>query len=266
MNYKDFISSRERNCAIITHRGIWLDAPENTLSVIERAIAEDYDAVEIDIRQSADGELFVLHDAILRRMAGLDAAPEDLPSSELSAIRLRNRNGGTQNVVTSRTLPSLREVFEVTRGRILIHLDVKDRTLIPEVIAHAQEMGVDQEVDVWAELRHAGDLAWIYEHATSQNIAFIAKTRLNVADAAVQTELVLQLQPQICEIYFDYVGQVAALKDHFAEAGIAFGSTHWMMSPVPGSPTVLHWKHPTRSGASCVMPACPRSRPTKLPP
>ena len=221
MNYKAFIADPDRNCAIVAHRGIWRDAPENSLLAIERAIAEGCDVVEIDVRKSSDGEFFLLHDASLKRMTGMDVAVEALPSSALASLQLRNRDGGAENPLTAQTLPCLRQVFELTRGRILLHLDIKDRSLIPEVVAEAQAMGVDQEVDVWAALRDAADLDWIEQHGLAQNVAFIAKTRLNVADATLQTELVFLLKPAICEIYFDHIGQVAALRGRFAEAGIA---------------------------------------------
>lgn len=221
MDYKDFMADPQRDCAIIAHRGIWRDAPENSLLAIERAIAEGHDAVEIDIRKSADGSFFLQHDANLLRMTGHDAIVEDLLASQLAGLPLRNRAGGANNGLTKHRLPSLRDVFELTRDRILIHLDVKDRNLIPEVIAEAKNMGVRRQVDVWADLRNATDLAWINEHVTAQNVACIAKTRLNVPDAMLQTELVFQLKPLICEVYFGHLDQVAALRARFDEAGIA---------------------------------------------
>ncbi|WP_244522836.1 glycerophosphodiester phosphodiesterase family protein [Devosia sp. YR412] len=93
MNYKDFMASPKRDCAIIVHRGIWRDAPENSLLAIERAIAGGFDVVEIDIRKSADGEFVLLHDDTLKRMAGLAAAPEQMSAAELAQVPLRNRNG-----------------------------------------------------------------------------------------------------------------------------------------------------------------------------
>ena len=86
MNYKAFIADPDRNCAIVAHRGIWRDAPENSLLAIERAIAEGCDVVEIDVRKSSDGEFFLLHDASLKRMTGMDVAVEALPSSALASL------------------------------------------------------------------------------------------------------------------------------------------------------------------------------------
>lgn len=221
MNYKEFLADPTRDCAVIAHRGIWRDAPENSLLAIERAIAEGHDVVEIDVRKSADGGFVLLHDDTLARMAAIDAAPEDLSTAELSALRLRNRNGGPENDLTDQRLPTLDQVFDLTRARIFVHLDVKDHRLIPEVIRYAEAQRVAQEVDVWRALTSVTDLEWIKANIMASDTAFVAKTRLNVPDATLQTELVLELRPAVCEIYFDHVEQVAALHPRFAEAGIS---------------------------------------------
>lgn len=221
MNYKDFMSAPGRECAIIAHRGIWRDAPENSLRAIEAAIAGGYDVVEIDVRRSADGELFLCHDDSLERMTGRDASVEELEATELAALHLRNRDGGAVNDPTDQRLASLSDVFNLTRDRIFVHLDVKDRALIPEVIAAAIAMGVDQQVDFWSTLRDEADLDWISSNIMVHGVPFIAKTRLNVPGADLQTELVFRLKPLICEIYFDTVEQLSAQKDRFAEAGIS---------------------------------------------
>ena len=53
--------------AIISHRGACRAAPENTLAAGRRAAALGADIVELDVRESADGILYVLHDADLER-------------------------------------------------------------------------------------------------------------------------------------------------------------------------------------------------------
>lgn len=220
MNYRDFLADPNRDCAIIAHRGIWRDAPENSLLAIERAITQGCDVVEIDVRKSVDGVFVLLHDDTLARMTESDAAPETLTGAELSALRLRNRHGGAENGLTDQTLPTLADVFALTRGRIFIHLDIKDHSLIPEVIAFAKAMGVAEEVDVWHTLGSEADLAWINANIMAEDVTFIAKTRLNLPDAVLQTALVLALKPSICEIYFDDVTDLARHKARFAEAGI----------------------------------------------
>jgi glycerophosphoryl diester phosphodiesterase len=69
-----------RPTQIIAHRGASRAEPENTVRAFRRAAAMGADAVELDVRTTADGLLVVHHDAELadgRRIASLDGA--DLP-------------------------------------------------------------------------------------------------------------------------------------------------------------------------------------------
>jgi hypothetical protein len=221
VNYRDFIADPARDCAIVAHRGIWRDAPENSLLALERAIDAGYDVVEIDVRRCADGGLVLLHDDTLLRMAGVEEQPENLSSHQLSAFRLRNRDGGSGNAFTNEKLPRLAEVFELTRGRIFLHLDVKDRDIIPDVIACAKLMGVESQVDFWAALKTTEDFAWIRKAIIPHDVLFMAKTRLNVADAATQLALLRDLSPAVCEIYFDHLEELSALDGPLRDNGMA---------------------------------------------
>lgn len=221
MNYRDFIAEKSRDCAIVVHRGIWCDAPENSLLAIERAIEAGYDAVEIDIRRSADGGLHLLHDETLERMTGLARMPEALTSKDLAVLRLRNRDGGEDNAFTLEKLPSLAEVFELTRSRIFLHLDVKDREVIPDVIALAKAMGVEGQVDFWASLKNERNLGWIRQTILPHDVLFMAKTRLNVPGAATQLALLEQLSPTVCEIYFDTLNQLSEISELTRRTGMA---------------------------------------------
>ncbi len=220
MNYFDYIADPHRRCAIVAHRGIWDDAPENSLLSIQRAIDADYDVVEIDVRRTADGEFVLLHDDTLERMTGVDMEPEQLTLKELTSLALLNRDGGPGNSVTGEKLPSLRNVFELTRDRIFIHLDIKHRHIIPEVLAYARKMGVEKQVDFWADLKTEADLAWIRANITSQNVPFIARTHLEHDDWRKQVKLVFDLKPLICEASFRDLSQVDAIQQRFHDAGI----------------------------------------------
>ncbi|UXR92851.1 glycerophosphodiester phosphodiesterase family protein [Agrobacterium tumefaciens] len=220
MNYFEYMADPHRQCAIVAHRGIWSDAPENSLLSIRRAIDAGYDVVEIDVRRTADGEFVLLHDDTLERMAGVDKEPEQLTLAELTSLALRNRDGGPENPITDEKLPSLKDVFDLTRDRIFIHLDIKHRHVIPEVLAYAKKMGVAKQVDFWADLKTEADLAWIRANITSQNVPFIARTRLEHDDWCKQVKLALELKPLICEASFRDLSQVEAVQQHFQDAGI----------------------------------------------
>lgn len=220
MNYFEYMADPHRRCAIVAHRGIWSDAPENSLLSLRRAIEAGYDVVEIDVRRTADGEFVLLHDDTLERMTGVDREPEQLTLAELTSLALRNRDGGPENPFTGEKLPSLRDVFEFTRDRIFIHLDIKHRHVIPEVLAYARKMGVDKQVDFWADLKTEADLVWIRENITLQGVPFIARTHLEHDDWWKQVKLVFDLKPLICEASFRDLSQVDAVQQRFHDAGI----------------------------------------------
>lgn len=52
----------------LAHRGLWSEAPENTLEAMEAAARAGCEGVEIDIRMTADGEIAVLHDETMERI------------------------------------------------------------------------------------------------------------------------------------------------------------------------------------------------------
>lgn len=57
---------------VIAHRGVWTDAPENSLEAFREARRLGADAVELDVRRSADGRLLVHHDPDIDGQAIVD--------------------------------------------------------------------------------------------------------------------------------------------------------------------------------------------------
>lgn len=217
MNYIDYLRAPQRDCAVVAHRGIWRDAPENSLAAIEAAIRAGCDVVEIDVRRSADGGLFLLHDRTLQRMAGIDETPEALSSERLASLTLKNRDGGEGNEITGEKLPSLQELFDLTRDRIFLHLDVKDRAVIPEVIACARNLDVEAQVDFWGSLRTADDLAWVRETVIPHGVLFMAKSRIGATHAKAELDLLFRLAPPVCEVCFDHIDDISALHARISE-------------------------------------------------
>jgi glycerophosphoryl diester phosphodiesterase len=55
-------SSRTHPVSVIAHRGASADAPEHTLAAYQRAVDAGADALECDVRLTADGHLVCVHD------------------------------------------------------------------------------------------------------------------------------------------------------------------------------------------------------------
>ncbi|RKK68205.1 hypothetical protein BFJ69_g13818 [Fusarium oxysporum] len=155
----------------------------------------------------------------------------EAPENSLLSIR-RAMEAGYNVVEIDEKVPSLRDVFELTCNRIFIHLDIKHRHVIPEVLDYAQKMGIEKQVDFWADLKTELDLAWIKANITTHNVPFIARTHLE-HDWREQAKLALELKPLICEASFRDLSQVDAMKQQFHDAGITLwvNTIHSVASP-----------------------------------
>src|SRR5699024_11244189 len=83
------------------------------------------DAIELDVRLSADGELFLLHDATLDRTAGDDSARGLGPAGDLTLAQLR-----AVVLDSGRGVVTLQEMYQDTDS--IIQLEIK----APETVPH----------------------------------------------------------------------------------------------------------------------------------
>lgn len=70
------------------HRGTRRGAPENTVRAFRRAIDQGADGIELDVRRCASGEVVVIHDENLSRVAGDPARVIDLDLESLRSFDL----------------------------------------------------------------------------------------------------------------------------------------------------------------------------------
>ncbi len=70
----------------IAHRGAGKLAPENTLAAFRLGAAHGYRAFECDVKLSADGQPFLLHDSTLERTTSSSGSAGERPWTELSRL------------------------------------------------------------------------------------------------------------------------------------------------------------------------------------
>ena len=108
---------------IVAHRGAMTERPENTLAAVKRAIEVGATAIEMDVRTSKDGVLFLLHDATLNRTTDGTGAPGELTMAELKAL---DAGGWFDANYRGEKIPTLCEAFELCRGKTDVLLDLKE--------------------------------------------------------------------------------------------------------------------------------------------
>jgi glycerophosphoryl diester phosphodiesterase len=146
---------------VIAHRGASAEAPENTMAAFELAVRRGADAIELDVRLTADGMPVVIHDATLDRTTDRRGA---VASRTLDALQAADggarftRDGGRTFPWRGRgvRVPALAEVLEVLPGTPLL-IEIKDpaaQTAVRKVIA---ERGAEGRCVVAATLARALD-------------------------------------------------------------------------------------------------------------
>ena len=61
----------ENETEVMAHRGASAAAPENSMAAIKLAIESGAQWVEIDVQETADGEIVVIHDSDLKKVGGV---------------------------------------------------------------------------------------------------------------------------------------------------------------------------------------------------
>jgi len=108
---------------IVAHRGASADRPECTLSAIRRAVEVGAHVVEIDVRTSEDGVLFLLHDSTLDRTTNGTGPANERTMAELKEL---DAGGWFNEIYRGERIPTLGEALEACRGKIDVLLDLKD--------------------------------------------------------------------------------------------------------------------------------------------
>lgn len=75
-----------RHCRWLAHRGAGTLAPENTLAAFRLGHSHGCQAFECDVKLSADGVAFLLHDTTLKRTTGESSVAGDRTWAELAAL------------------------------------------------------------------------------------------------------------------------------------------------------------------------------------
>lgn len=100
---------------VTAHRGDSGHYPENTIPAFQSAISGGADFIELDVFQTADGQLVVTHDQSTKRVATVDLS---VPQSTYEQLRqldvaseFRQRSGRSTTTVPEERMPLLRDVL-----------------------------------------------------------------------------------------------------------------------------------------------------------
>ncbi len=107
---------------IVAHRGAAGKAPENTLASIRQAIEDKTDWIEIDVQETIDGKVVVIHDSDFMKLAGNRIKVWD---ATLAQIREIDIGSWFDSSFSQERVPTLKEVLETARGRANVVIELK---------------------------------------------------------------------------------------------------------------------------------------------
>lgn len=110
---------------------------ENAVPTFENTLRWTPALLEIDIAETRDGVLVLMHDDTVDRTTTGAGAVRNLTLAELQALRLEDENGEALDA----RAPTLREVLDWAEGQAILELDVKRGVSYEDVIAEVRAAG-----------------------------------------------------------------------------------------------------------------------------
>jgi glycerophosphoryl diester phosphodiesterase len=116
------VAQRNQQVLVIAHRGASAAAPENTLAAFRLGADLAADFVELDVQESEDGEVVVVHDSDLMKVGGSPLKIWEAPAAALRAVDIGGRKGPQ---FAGERVPTLAEVFALCKGRVRVVVELK---------------------------------------------------------------------------------------------------------------------------------------------
>src|SRR5690606_35666605 len=108
-----------KNVLVVSHRGDWRNAPENSIQALRRVIAMGVDIIEIDVQLTRDSQLVLMHDRTIDRTTSGTGAVSDYTLEELRQFTLRTGTG----TPTRQQVPTFEEAMLEVKGKVFVNVD-----------------------------------------------------------------------------------------------------------------------------------------------
>ena len=130
------------------HRGASGYAPENTIAAFKLAVEMGAHGIELDVHESADGKLVVIHDETVDRTTNGRGRVVDMSMQELKQLDASHTFGAYRGA----RIPTLKEVYGLVKPtNLTVNVEIKCDKIIyygiwDKLIALEREMGMQGRV------------------------------------------------------------------------------------------------------------------------
>lgn len=138
-----FVKSSKRDILVIAHRGASSDCPENTIPAFEKAIEIGADMIELDVQQTADNKIIVMHDETIDRTTNGSGKITELNSDYIMGLDagswFNTKFNGTK-------VPFLDEVLKIAKDKIIVDIEIKCSACAEEVLKIVENNQMEDKV------------------------------------------------------------------------------------------------------------------------
>lgn len=115
--------SNAQNILVTAHRGASGLAPENTLASIRKAIELKADFAEIDVQETKDSVLIIVHDGNFKRTTGVD---KNVWETDYADVKLLDAGSHFSDKFKGEPVPVFENVLDSIKGKIKLNIELKD--------------------------------------------------------------------------------------------------------------------------------------------
>ncbi|MNI17376.1 Glycerophosphoryl diester phosphodiesterase [compost metagenome] len=108
---------------VTAHRGSSDTAPENTLIAFRQAIQAGAGYAELDVQETSDGVIVVMHDGNAKRTTGIDKPMWEVTYEELIQVSAGSWYG---EHFADEKVPTLEQVIDLAKGNIKLNIELKN--------------------------------------------------------------------------------------------------------------------------------------------
>ncbi|KRE52066.1 glycerophosphodiester phosphodiesterase [Paenibacillus sp. Soil724D2] len=134
---------------ITAHRGSSAAAPENTLSAFRQAISDKAGYAELDVQETSDGVVMVMHDDNALRTTGINKNMWEVTSSMLIEA---SAGSWLSSEFQNERVPTLDEVIGLAKGHLKLNIEMKNnghgKLLAEKTVDLIQSHGFEKECTV----------------------------------------------------------------------------------------------------------------------
>ena len=187
---------KAKDFRVTGHRGAAGLAPENTIESIQKALMLKADRIEIDVQQTKDNQIVVIHDYTVDRTTNGKGAIKDLTLAEIKSFNIKGE--GLQ--ITGLKIPTLDEVLDAMNNSAVLLIEIKkEKDLYP---------GIEQRVVDIINRHNAREICIV--HSFNDDVLI----KIHAVDSLIILHKLFIAKLPLLNIIFDGKFRCRKLKDY----------------------------------------------------